>query len=134
MAKRLRMVASGFLKPDNGSSAPLADELRAAADALEAMGRELAEARRERDEAREHENMARATYDPMAAIIATRQRDEAMAALQEREERATSAIKLADGYGIVLVMIAAGCSDPRRFAKRMLAEYEPEAKQLGITK
>ena len=42
--------------------------------------------------------------------------------------------KLADGYGIVLMMIAAGCSDPQRFAKRMLAEYATEAKKIEATK
>ena len=48
--------------------------------------------------------------------------------------RLAGARKLADGYGIVLAMIAAGCSDPQRFAARMLAEYDHEAKALGIVK
>lgn len=46
------------------------------------------------------------------------------------EAEKAGAIKLADGYGIVLMMIAAGCSDPQRFAKRMLTEYEAEANAL----
>lgn len=37
LVSRLREIAMGRLKPDNGSSVPLADELRAAADALESM-------------------------------------------------------------------------------------------------
>lgn len=58
-------------------------------------------------------------------------RNEALAALEAEK---AGAIKLADGYGIVLMMIAVGCSDPQRFAKQMLAEYEAGAKKMEATK
>jgi hypothetical protein len=45
-------------------------------------------------------------------------------------ERVKRAMKLADGYGIALKMIAAGCSDPKRFAGRMLDEYADEFNAL----
>lgn len=65
-------------------------------------------------------------------IIARAEAAEARVTALEAER--AGLVKLADGYGIVLMMIAAGCSEPQRFAKRMLAEYAPEAKKLEATK
>lgn len=116
LVSRLRDIAMGRLKPDNGSSVPLADELRAAADALEATSRALSEKEglidRLRMEAQIHAGEARchkstvheayqactgATGEPgnwhgaepirKALSEATRQRDEALAALKASEER-----------------------------------------------
>lgn len=93
-----------------------------AAALIESQRATIERVERERDEA----------YDAPPGAI-----DALQAALQGAEARVTAleaekagAVKLADGYGIVLMMIAAGCSNPQRFAKRMLAEYAPEANAL----
>lgn len=59
------------------------------------------------------------------AGLATRQRDEALAALKASEERGDAATKLADRYGVALMMIRAGCSDPKRFAGNILDDVKP---------
>lgn len=58
-------------------------------------------------------------------IEATRQRDEALAALKASEEARDAATKLADRYGVALMMIRAGCSNPQRFAGNILDDVKP---------
>ncbi|WP_038367777.1 hypothetical protein [Bosea sp. UNC402CLCol] len=70
MVSRLREIAMGRLKPDNGSSVPLADELRAAADALESTSRALSEKEGELAEARAR--IQALAWEKDVAIIAAR--------------------------------------------------------------
>lgn len=99
-----------------------ADVMREAAALIESQRATIERVKRERDSCADK------------AVEQTLKLDAAQARVTALEAEKAGAIKLADGYGIVLTMIAAGCSNPQRFAKRMLAEYEAETKKLGITK
>ena len=44
--------------------------------------------------------------------------DEALAALKASEEARDAATKLADRYGVALMMIRAGCSNPQRCRRK----------------
>jgi hypothetical protein len=50
---------------------------------------------------------------------------EALAALKASEEARDATTKLADRYGVALMMIRAGCSNPQRFAGNILDDVKP---------
>lgn len=91
-----------------------------AADALLEQAAELAERAKEVLAAR-----GQADDNYQRYITATRQRDEALAALKASEEARDAATKLADRYGVALMMIRAGCSNPQRFAGNILDDVKP---------
>lgn len=66
-----------------------------------------------------------AIYRRMNATVAATIEDEAATALTAAEARIKMLEKRSDRYGVALMMINAGCSDPARFAGNILDDKEP---------
>ncbi|WP_199091594.1 hypothetical protein [Bosea sp. ASV33] len=88
LVSRLREIAMGRLKPDNGSSIPLADELRRTASALESTSRALSEKEGECERLRWENSRLAVESDRMEVglNVAEARLHEALAALKAARE------------------------------------------------